>query len=256
MLMSIICVTKDDLSGIKKTIDSILSLQEILLNSIEVIIVNGGAPLNESMTEDLSKICGSISIITGQDRSLYHAMNIGINKAKGELLWMLNGGDVCNSYALTLDFNNDLEKQAKKGSVVVYQTISHDGLLSMSDYNQKRFVHQGIIYPKLVHETHGMYVDWKKFTAADYLFFYKIFEDYNEKMVNNFRIISRLEAPGLSSNSLHFICRDFVLFLEGKESIIYFSARILKTYLLHNVKNITKFLLSAKTLNYVRKYLR
>ena len=87
ILLSIVTVTKNDRNGLKNTLDSLKRLSDL---RIELLIVSGDST---NSTDNLGLEFGHISIINNQNSGIYHAMNIGLQQARGEYIWFLNGGD-------------------------------------------------------------------------------------------------------------------------------------------------------------------
>jgi hypothetical protein len=243
LLLSIISVTKDDPIGIESTIESITKLEKRVLERTEVIIINGGNPLTENANLILKSCKLNFRIVNSFDRSLYHAMNIGIKKANAPLLWILNGGDICWGHSLTTSFYYDLISLSLNNFVSIYQTISSEEHKSNSDFKKSRFVHQGLIYPKTLHGKYGEYVEWKKFTSADFLFFHIVFKDSPQYCVNRNLIIAKIDSPGLSSNISHYIARDIAIFLEDNESRLTLILRIIGTSIAVPTKKLIKSIL-------------
>jgi glycosyltransferase involved in cell wall biosynthesis len=87
---SIITVCKNAENAIEKTIQSVLSQN---YENIEYIIIDGASTDNTNAL--LKKYRNRIAYyISEKDEGIYHAMNKGINIAKGDILFFLNAGDV------------------------------------------------------------------------------------------------------------------------------------------------------------------
>lgn len=88
MYLSIITVCYNDLTGLKRTKDSILPLPD----GCEWIVVDGAS--QDGTKEYLSTIQGdNITIVSEKDDGIFDAMNKGISLAKGEYLNFMNSGD-------------------------------------------------------------------------------------------------------------------------------------------------------------------
>ena len=90
MPLSIITVNLNNLKGLRKTIDSIISQT---WRDFEWIIIDGGSTdgsreLIEQYQEHFAYWCSE------PDKGVYNAMNKGIAKAKGVYLNFMNSGDV------------------------------------------------------------------------------------------------------------------------------------------------------------------
>lgn len=88
-LFSVVSVTKDDESGIRRTVESTLRQS---LNDYEVIVVDGGASPESRWRSSLSAL-PNVKYRQASDRGVYDAMNHGLELAEGQLVIFLNGGD-------------------------------------------------------------------------------------------------------------------------------------------------------------------
>lgn len=109
LFLSIVTVTRNNLSGLEKTKDSI-SQQNF--TDFEWIIIDGNS--NDG-TKDFLPTCHAFSI-SEPDQGLYDAMNKGITRANGQYLLFLNAGDIFASQN-TL---NSLFEQAQSDSDFIY----------------------------------------------------------------------------------------------------------------------------------------
>lgn len=87
--VSIITVNYNNYKGLKKTLDSI-KIQTS--KDFEWIVIDGGS--TDGSKELLEQNAGIITYwVSEKDNGIYHAMNKGINVAKGDYLQFLNSGD-------------------------------------------------------------------------------------------------------------------------------------------------------------------
>lgn len=87
--LSIITINYNNLSGLQKTVESVLSQT---WGNFEYIVIDGGstdgsATYLESQSENIDYW------VSEPDKGIYNAMNKGIAKATGEYLFFLNSGD-------------------------------------------------------------------------------------------------------------------------------------------------------------------
>lgn len=222
--LSIITITKNNLNDLFLTISSlIIFCKENHSLNLEFIIVNGGDALDESkIVSQFKEFSINLKLIEGFDRSLYHAMNKGIRASTGDFLWFMNSGDTI-SINLKPDFLFDLiNLNTNSPRVLVFQTLNHENMISNSNWKLFRFVHQGVIYSKSLHESYGEYADINGFTAADYLFFSSIISKEPEIFYNFKHIVSEIGAPGLSSSINHAVGVAFSNWLISKDKSIGF----------------------------------
>jgi len=93
MKLSIITINYNNASGLRKTVESVLSQST---HDFEYIVVDGGSTDGsveylESQNSELKT--QNFSFISEKDNGIYNAMNKGIRMAQGEYLHFLNSGD-------------------------------------------------------------------------------------------------------------------------------------------------------------------
>ena len=89
MIVSIISVNYNNISGLKKTLDSVICQT---CNDYEWIVIDGGS--TDGSRELLEQYSDNITYwISESDHGIYEAMNKGIRVAKGGYLQFLNSGD-------------------------------------------------------------------------------------------------------------------------------------------------------------------
>jgi len=107
-LLTIVTITFNDFIGLQNTFNSAKAL---LNQNIEWIIKDGGSSKNTfEKIKNLTKDNKKIRLISSKDRGIYHAMNIGLNYAKGEWLIFMNGGDCFDSPLFYEKFIDYLKK--------------------------------------------------------------------------------------------------------------------------------------------------
>lgn len=89
MKLSIITINYNNIEGLRKTIESVLSQS---FQDYEWIVIDGGS--TDGSRELLEEYQVNISYwVSEKDRGIYHAMNKGIAQAHGEYCQFLNSGD-------------------------------------------------------------------------------------------------------------------------------------------------------------------
>jgi glycosyltransferase involved in cell wall biosynthesis len=89
MIFSIITINYNNLSGLEKTIQSVLNQT---LENFEYIVIDGGS--TDGSKEYIQEKNEFIDYwVSETDNGIYHAMNKGIEVAKGEYCLFLNSGD-------------------------------------------------------------------------------------------------------------------------------------------------------------------
>lgn len=89
MLISIVTINYNDLSGLKKTMESVF---EQSYQEIEYIVIDGGS--TDGSTDYIKSQQASLNYwVSEKDSGIYNAMNKGIAKATGDYILFLNSGD-------------------------------------------------------------------------------------------------------------------------------------------------------------------
>ena len=90
MLLSIITINKNNGSGLKKTIESVISQT---YTGAEYIVIDGNS--NDDSKKIIESFKNKINFsLSEEDSGIYEAQNKGIAKARGKYLLFLNSGDV------------------------------------------------------------------------------------------------------------------------------------------------------------------
>ncbi len=178
--LSIITINYNNIDGLKKTIESVVTQTE---TDFEYIIIDGASTDGSSELikeyaehpEYGKKITHWVS---EPDTGIYNAMNKGISKANGEYLHLLNSGDWYEPDALH-HILSKLKEEKPDALLSMLHFYSKDILLhSELRYKESLYtsaiLHQGLIYKKSLHDTVGLYDEQYRY-AADYNFCVKAF---------------------------------------------------------------------------------
>ncbi|MDB9717919.1 glycosyltransferase [Candidatus Pelagibacter sp.] len=112
MKISIITVTLNNASVIKKCLDSLKSQK---YNNIEHIIVDGGS--TDKTLSILKSRNKQLSVVLSEpDKGIYDAMNKGIKLATGEIIGFLNSDDFYSSNEVLLKVANTFKKEPQLDS--------------------------------------------------------------------------------------------------------------------------------------------
>ena len=88
--ITIITVTKNSEKYLKKNINSVLKQK---YKNYEHILVDGNS--TDNTVEIIRSYKKKVRLIKNRnDKGLYHAMNVGIKKAKGDIIGILNSDDI------------------------------------------------------------------------------------------------------------------------------------------------------------------
>lgn len=100
LLISVITVVLNDANNIEKTIKSVINQN---YSNIEYIIIDGGS--DDGTLKVIERFGRYISHwVSEHDEGIFHAMNKGLRKAKGDYVCFLNSGDIYESEFLKTTF--------------------------------------------------------------------------------------------------------------------------------------------------------
>ncbi len=194
--ISIITIANNNLSGLKKTVDSVCS--QTAFDQLEYIIIDGDS--TDGTKDYLNTLPNSISWTSESDRGISHAFNKGIKKSTGEMILCLNSGDVFSGADVIekviedfKSFNVDIISYKVKVTDRVYiPSINEEEEI----YIECEEPHQGTFVKRNVYEEIGGYSEEYKI-RMDYHFFARCKKNKcTFKYVN--RIISEYEPGGIS----------------------------------------------------------
>lgn len=171
MKLSVITVSYNNLAGLKRTAESVLKQTS---GDFEWLVFDGGS--SDGSKEFLSGLGERLSYFESvPDRGIYHAMNKGVRKAKGEYLVFLNSGDVFAAVdvverAHALDFGNagvvygdwlaiDGTKRTKKSAPA---EVDFDYFCHSNICHQAMFIRADLLKASEYDENIGLCADWAK----------------------------------------------------------------------------------------------
>jgi glycosyltransferase involved in cell wall biosynthesis len=140
MKFSIITVVLNDVKNIEKTI---LSVKKQSYKNFEHIIVDGNS--SDGTTELIKKYSKFLIHFKKKDKSLYEAINRGIKKSRGEIIFLIHSGDIFADK----DILKKVDKLFKKkfdvisGNIQFYdetkKTIVRNWALNIDNLNNQNF---------------------------------------------------------------------------------------------------------------------
>jgi glycosyltransferase involved in cell wall biosynthesis len=202
--LSIITINYNNASGLRKTVESVLSQ---IFYDFEWIVIDGGS------TDDSIKILNKYREhfyyqISEPDNGIYHAMNKGIIKARGVYCLFLNSGDYFVSpYVLKSVFAGPINENIIFGNLIVclkgktIGKIRGKKVLTFLDlYNSDVVKHQASFIKRSLFEEFGSYNEDLRI-VADWEFFLKTIGlgNVSYRFVNI--DIAFFDNNGLSNNS-------------------------------------------------------
>jgi len=183
MKLSIITVNKNNASGLKRTIESVVCQT---FKDYEYIIIDG-ASIDESVNiiNEYSKHL--TYFVSEPDNGIYDAMNKGIKIANGEYCLFLNSGDyLASSFILEKVFEYNFFEDIVYGDVIPENYIEekilrkHDSTLSILNFifgsNWTFINHQNVLMKKSLFLRFGFYREDLRLTAEQSLIIKSIFE--------------------------------------------------------------------------------
>jgi putative colanic acid biosynthesis glycosyltransferase len=219
-ILTIVSVTFEDEAGIMKTLHS---LDYELPGDVQVLVIDGSPRLKPSFAARLE---GGVpyTLIREKDNGIYDGMNRGIEKATGDYLWFLNGGDE----SLIHDWSAFVEllRKARKRDVGIlffdYEMVT--GKRSISRRSRRPTYiwhglptsHQAILYRRQSIPAHGYPSEYRM--AGDYALTALMLRD-RAIVAREGRRIARFDGGGFSATHARLIAiearsvQESILFL-------------------------------------------
>jgi len=242
--LSIITINYNNVSGLKKTIESVFAQD---FSAFEYIVVDGDS--TDGSKEYIDRFADKLSYsVSERDNGVYDAMNKGIAKATGTFIMFLNSGD----YFVHPNVVTDLNKYFKTGTSDVYygniqitdqagnvSCLQYPASLTLDFLNRATINHQASIIKSSLFQEIGLY-DTNFSLAADYAFFLKCFfygkhfEHINKEVVNyqldGASSIQRGEYKSQMNEAWKQIIPDYMnrLYNNNKEHESLMNQRILR----------------------------
>lgn len=208
MNLSVITINYNNLSGLRKTVESVLSQT---YDDFEYIIVDGASTdgsqdyLRE-IEKKWNRPTNRLHIISEPDTGIYNAMNKGIRMAQGEYLQFLNSGDslvkpttlkdvfVLNRtadvvYGNRIDVYDTGKTEARQMPQQITAFFLRNSMIS----------HQASFIRRTLFEKVGMYREDLKY-ASDWEFYLKAFVQHNATSEYLDKFVVYFDRGGISSN--------------------------------------------------------
>ncbi|MDO2386142.1 glycosyltransferase family 2 protein [Mycobacterium avium subsp. hominissuis] len=123
--VSVITISFNDLRGLRRTVDSVRSQR--YAGRIEHIVIDGGS--GDEVVEYLSSCTPSFAYWQSEpDDGRYDAMNKGIARATGDLLWFMNSGDRFSDPDAVADVVEAISQLGPPRDIWGYGLVYLDGL--------------------------------------------------------------------------------------------------------------------------------
>lgn len=170
MKLSIITVNYNDVSGLERTIKSVISQT---FHDYEFIIIDGGS--TDGSIEVIKKYQEQIDYwVSEPDGGIYPGMNKGLRQAKGDYINFMNGGDSFHSpdvleKIFSIDTDADIITGAHAGSP--HPNVGQTGVTMYDLYtgaidHQASFIRREVAIRHPYDERYKIVSDWKFFIQA------------------------------------------------------------------------------------------
>lgn len=222
MKFSIITINYNNKEGLAQTIESVICQT---YKDYEYIIIDGGS--KDGSTDIIKKYHEHISYwVSEKDNGVYHAMNKGVDVAKGEYCIFMNSGD-CFFSPDILNFVANYQEDIICGKVLKgnnpnpqghnNDSISLVDLMRGSLPHQAMFIKRGLLVEHPYDEKYKILSDWK--------FCIETIVYGNCSFRNMSIIVANYDTTGISTNSNGLLPKERELILKEL-----FPPRIIEDY--------------------------
>lgn len=216
MKFSIITINFNNSIGLKKTLQSVV---QQTYRGFEYIIIDGGS--TDGSIDVIKEHNNHISYkISENDNGVYHAMNKGIQRAKGEYLLFLNSGD-------TLRCRNVLSLVAEccSSEDIVYGDLevidgheqrikTYPDFLTFDYFLRDTLPHPATFIKRILFEKYGMYNENNKI-VSDWQFFITVINKFNCSYKHLQEPLSVFNLEGISSRA-----ENILLIKKEKQDVL------------------------------------
>lgn len=201
--LSIITVNYNNASGLRKTIESVVSQASA---DYEYIVIDGGS--TDGSVEVIKQYTDKIAYwVSESDKGIYHAMNKGILQAKGEYCQFLNSGDWLASNdviekmlgALPENcsiFYGNMLKRLQDGKI--FRDKCEEGNVSMLTFYRGALNHSPALIKRSLFAKYGFYDESLKI-VSDWKFYLTAIGLHNEPVKYIDLDVAYFDMAGISS---------------------------------------------------------
>lgn len=232
MKLSIISINLNNKSGLKRTIDSILSQTN---QTFEYIVIDGSS---EDGSVDILKNTSRINhYLSEKDTGVYDAMNKGIKMASGDYLLFLNSGDYLkDSTTIEKILPQLTDEDIIYGSLELQREKENERIDFTENLTFRTFVnlstslgHPSTFIKSSLFTKFGLYNTNYKI-VSDWAFFVQVIVKENVTTKRIINTVSVFDLTGMSSNPSnrdkiiaernHFLNTNFPRFMEDYRQMI------------------------------------
>lgn len=219
MKYSIITINYNHKVGLQRTIESVISQK---YTDFEYIIIDGGS--SDGSIDIIKQYAFGITYwVSEKDNGVYHAMNKGVAKAKGDYLIFMNSGD-CFHSPEALNAVELYQEDIVCGQVSTFPSGHHKPTISLVDLMRISLPHQAMFIKRELLIKHPY--DEKYKILSDWKFCLETIVIDNCSFRTIEIVIADYESGGISSNSNGLLPKERELILKEL-----FPPRILADYL-------------------------
>ncbi|XOA42571.1 MAG: glycosyltransferase family 2 protein [Candidatus Nealsonbacteria bacterium] len=216
-LISIITVVLNNKNTIGETISSVLGQN---YENIEYIVIDGGS--TDGTLSIINKFKDKIQkIVSEPDKGVFDAMNKGITIASGDIVGILNSGDIYNSKEVIKEIVNVFEKENPDcmwGDLVYVDAKNTDKIIRLwksSKYKEGKFQkgwmppHSTFFVKKQIYKKYGKF-NLSFPISADYELMLRFLEKYKIKSCYMSQVLVKMRIGGQSNKNLFNIVKGNV----------------------------------------------
>lgn len=200
--VSIITINLDNLHGLKKTIESVLSQT---FTNYEYLIIDGSS--SDGSEEVINQYNNRIDWwVSEKDTGIYNAMNKGIHKAKGKYCLFLNSGDwLSDNNILSQVFTQPQDADIISGDIAFYDStinavkwlVPSPEVLTAKTLFNGTLPHQATFIKRELFEKYGYYNENLRI-ASDWQFFLETLLEHNVSYHHYKGLVSFFNMDGIS----------------------------------------------------------
>lgn len=207
MKISIITINFNNGSGLKATIESVINQD---YKDIEYVIIDGGS------TDDSSEIIKQYTDhfyywVSEPDQGIYHAINKGLKKVRGDYILVLNSGDTLTSSSVLTEMLPflSLDRDLVYGDLLLVNLPNgkkdfirtYPDKLSFDYFARSALGHQACFIKKKLYEKVGFYDEGYKI-VSDWKWMLEALSFFGATYLHAPVVVAHFDKQGISSTQL------------------------------------------------------